>query len=129
MGQVCCNDAACRVLVLDDEPLILLDLEFAVEDAGCVPLTALELAEALAIAEGEPIVAAILDVSLAHGQTCAPVAKALAERGVPYVLHTGDLDRMDEAVRKLGGVLVPKPTPAAVVVSRALEGMTQRQQA
>ncbi|NMN86356.1 DNA-binding response OmpR family regulator [Novosphingobium sp. SG916] len=117
------------MLVLDDEPLILLDLEFAVEDAGCVPLTALELAEALAIAEGEEIVAAILDVSLSQGQTCAPVAKALAERGVPYVLHTGDLDRMDEAVRKLGGVLVPKPTPAAVVVSRALEGVTQRQQA
>jgi DNA-binding NtrC family response regulator len=129
MAQVCCPTDGCRVLVLDDEPLILLDLEFAVEDAGCVPLTALELAEALAIAEGENIVAAILDVSLSHGQTCAPVAKALAERGVPYVLHTGDLDRMDEAVRKLGGVLVPKPTPAAVVVSRALEGVTQRQQA
>lgn len=90
---------------------------------------ALELSEALAIAEHESIVAAILDVSLSHGETCAPVARTLAERGVPYVLHTGDLDRMDEAVRKLGGVLVPKPTPAAVVVSRALEGVTQRQQA
>lgn len=129
MAQACCPGNGCRVLVLDDEPLILLDLEFAVEDAGCVPLTALELAEALAIAQDENIVAAILDVSLSHGETCAPVAKALAERGVPYVLHTGDLDRMDEAVRKLGGVLVPKPTPAAVVVSRALEGVTQRQQA
>jgi hypothetical protein len=41
--------------------------------------------------------------------------------GIPYVLHTGDLDRMDEAVRSLGGTLVPKPTPAAVVVARALE--------
>ena len=103
-----------RILVLDDEPLILLDLEFAVEDAGCVPLTALVLSEALAIAENESIVAAILDVSLGNGQTCEPVAQALAARGVPYVLHTGDLDRLDEAVRRLGGVLVPKPTVTSV---------------
>jgi hypothetical protein len=46
--------------------------------------------------------------------------------GVPYVLHTGDLDRMDEAVLKLDGTLVPKPTPAAVVVARALEPLALR---
>jgi len=116
----------CRVLVLDDEPLILLDLEFAVEDAGCIPVTALALAEALNIVQDGAISAAILDVSLGYGQTCEPVAKALAALGVPYVLHTGDLDRMDEEVRSLGGVLVPKPTPASVVVARALEGLMAR---
>ncbi len=132
MGQAvsdqvsCCSHSGCRILVLDDEPLILLDLEFAVEDAGCVPVTALELAEALAIAESGEIVAAILDVSLSHGETCAPVARALAARGVPYVLHTGDPDRMEESVRKLGGVLVSKPTPAATVVSRALAAIPGR---
>jgi len=111
----------CRILVLDDEPLILLDLEFAVEDAGCKPLTALDLVEALTIVENNAISAAILDVSLGKGQTCEQVVRTLAALGVPYVLHTGDLDRMDEAVRGLGGTLVPKPTPAAVVVARALE--------
>ena len=116
----------CRILVLDDEPLILLDLEFAVEDAGCKPLTALDLAEALAIVHSNSISAAILDVSLGRGQTCEQVARTLAEKGVPYVLHTGDLDRMDEAVRGLGGTLVPKPTPAAVVVAKALEPLAMR---
>lgn len=116
----------CRILVLDDEPLILLDLEFAVEDAGCKPLTALDLAEALAIVHANSISAAILDVSLGCGQTCEQVARTLAEQGVPYVLHTGDLDRMDEAVRELGGTLVPKPTPAAVVVAKALETLATR---
>lgn len=117
----------CRVLVLDDEPLILLDLEFAVEDAGCKPLTALDLVEALSIVQNNAISAAILDVSLGQGQTCEQVARELAAMGVPYVLHTGDLDRMDEAVRELGGTLVPKPTPAAVVVARALEPLAARQ--
>lgn len=116
----------CRVLVLDDEPLILLDLEFAVEDAGCKPLTALDLVEALAIVQNNAISAAILDVSLGQGQTCEQVARTLAGMGIPYVLHTGDLDRMDEAVRSLGGTLVPKPTPAAVVVARALEPLAIR---
>lgn len=115
------------MLVLDDEPLILLDLEFALEDAGCKPLTALDLIEALAIVHNTPISAAILDVSLGKGQTCEQVARTLADMGVPYVLHTGDLDRMDEGVRNLGGTLVPKPTPAAVVVARALEPLAIRQ--
>lgn len=116
----------CQILVLDDEPLILLDLEFAIEDAGCRPLTALDLGEALAIVQANSICAAILDVSLGRGQTCEQVARTLAARGVPYVLHTGDLDRMDEAVRGLGGTLVPKPTPAAVVVAKALEPLANR---
>jgi DNA-binding NtrC family response regulator len=93
-------------LVLDDEPLILLDLECAVADAGCVPLTALE-PEALEILDIERVCAAILDVSLGQGKTCEPVARALAARGVPYVLHTGDVERLDMAVRDLGGILVP----------------------
>ena len=118
-----------RILVLDDEPLILLDLEFAVEDAGCVALTALALEEALAIVRSEAISAAILDVSLGQGKTCEPVARELAALRVPYVLHTGDLDRMDEGVRKLGGLLVPKPTPASVVVTRALEATEAEQRA
>lgn len=120
------SDEPCRVLVLDDEPLILLDLEFAVEDAGCKPLTALDLVEALRIVENNAISAAILDVSLGRGQTCEQVARTLSAMGIPYVLHTGDLDRMDEAVRELGGTLVPKPTPAAVVVARALEPLAPR---
>lgn len=126
-GMLDASSEPCRVLVLDDEPLILLDLEFAVEDAGCKPLTALDLMEALSIVQNNAISAAILDVSLGQGQTCEQVARTLAAMGVPYVLHTGDLDRMDEAVRRLGGTLVPKPTPAAVVVARALEPLAVRQ--
>lgn len=110
----------CRILVLDDEPLILLDLEYAVEDAGCTALTAMDADEALGHIAAQTVSAAILDVTLGRGCTCEPVVRALAARGVPYILHTGDLDRLDEMVRGLGGELVPKPTPASVVVDRAL---------
>ncbi|WP_245647741.1 response regulator [Novosphingobium lentum] len=114
-----------HILVLDDEPMILLDLEFAIEDIGCIPLAALNTTQALRHVENGCVTAAILDVSLGGGQTCECVARELAARGVPYILHTGDLDRMDEAVRQLGGKLVPKPTPASVVVSTMLEAAQQ----
>jgi DNA-binding response OmpR family regulator len=117
------RDDNCRVLVLDDEPLILLDLEYAVEDAGCIALTAMDADEALDHIASHSVSAAILDVTLGKGCTCEPVVRALAAKGVPYILHTGDLDRLDEMVRGLGGELVPKPTPASVVVDRALKSI------
>jgi CheY-like chemotaxis protein len=112
--------APCRILVLDDEPLILLDLEFAVSDAGCIALTAMDADEALELIAVNQVATAILDVSLGRGCTCERVVRDLVARGIPYILHTGDLNRLDEMVRSLGGELVPKPTPAHAVVERAL---------
>lgn len=109
-----------RVLVLDDEPLILLDLEYAIEDAGCIAVSAMDAQEALELLAKNTVDAAILDVSLGYGTTCEPVARELAQRGIPYVLHTGDPGRLDRLVRDLGGDVVSKPTPAADVVNRAL---------
>jgi CheY-like chemotaxis protein len=110
----------CRILVLDDEPLILLDLEFAVSDAGCIALTAMDPDEALELLAGNQVATAILDVSLGRGCTCERVVRDLVARGIPYILHTGDLNRLDDMVRGLGGELVAKPTPANTVVERAL---------
>lgn len=113
----------CHILVLDDEPLILLDLQYAVEDAGCVALTAMDCREAMTIIEARTITAAILDVSLGPAITCEPVVRALVDRHIPYVLHTGDADRLDAAVRSLGGSVIPKPTPAAKVVENVLSAV------
>jgi len=109
-----------NILMLEDEPLILMDLEFAAEDAGARALCASSVVEALSILQAEPVDSAILDVTLKDGETCVPVARALDERGIPYLLHSGDLDRHDETVRALGAELVAKPASAAGVIARAL---------
>jgi DNA-binding response OmpR family regulator len=109
-----------NILMLEDEPLILMDLEFAAEDAGARPLCASSVREALSILQAEPVDSAILDVTLKDGETCVPVARALDERGIPYLLHSGDLDRHDETVRGLRAELVAKPASAAGVIARAL---------
>lgn len=109
------------ILLLEDEPLILLDLEFAVEDVGLRAICATSVAEALTLLQStEGLVAAVLDVSLARGQTCVPVARALERLGVPFLLHSGDLNRDDETVQRLGVRHISKPANADHVIAAAL---------
>ena len=118
----------CTILLLEDEPLILMDLEMAAQDQGCHPITA-TTPEAALLALAEPnkqINIAVLDVSLGGGKTCLQVAQALNDAGIPYILHSGDLDRYDERVRSLGAQLVPKPTHSDEVIRIALGHIGER---
>ena len=114
--------AHCAILLLEDEPLILLDLEFAVEDLGCQPIAATTANRALAlIMESPRIDVAVLDVTLQGGTNCVPVAQELERRGIPYLLHSGDLNRQNETVRNLGARHIPKPADAEFVIRSAME--------
>ncbi|MEL6528735.1 MAG: response regulator [Pseudomonadota bacterium] len=110
------------LLLLEDEPLILMDLEFAAEDQGCDVLATSTCEAALGQIErhGNAIDAAILDVSLGAGLTCFPVAQALDRLGIPYVLHSGDLDRHNERIRELNAQLIAKPAAPERVISAAI---------
>jgi DNA-binding NtrC family response regulator len=116
------------ILLLEDEPLILMDLEFAAEDCDAVPLLASSVAQALAlIAEhAETLSAAVLDVSLGRDGTCLPVAQELERLGIPFILHSGDLDRHDETIRQFDAKLVAKPAAADKVIAAALASADER---
>jgi DNA-binding response OmpR family regulator len=78
-----------RILVVEDEPFIALDLADAVEQAGGeVVGPAMSVAEALALIEAQPIDAAILDFNLIDGDA-TPIIRRLASTPAPLVLHTG----------------------------------------
>lgn len=110
-----------RILVLEDEPLILMDLELAGEDRGCTVLSSTSCHEALGHLNNEGSVhAAILDVTLAEGCTSIPVAEELNARGIPFLLHSGDLDRHEERVRTLHAPLMAKPAAAEKVIAAAI---------
>lgn len=120
-------DMPCTILMVEDEPLILMDLEFAAEDEGCEVLCATCCAEGMrAIRDAEFISVAILDVSLKGGENCEAVARELDRRGIPYLLHSGDLDRHNETVRRLGAPLFPKPANAQQVVAAAIKLAKER---
>lgn len=109
-----------RILVLEDEPIILMDLAFAIEGAGALPLRARSTAEALAAIEDNTPDVAVLDVNLGRNSTCREVAERLRTMGVPFILHSGDLHRQGELIATLGAEVVPKPTPSPHVVRKAL---------
>ncbi|HET7410780.1 MAG TPA: response regulator [Paracoccaceae bacterium] len=79
-----------RILIVEDESLILLTIEDIIEELGCeVAGTAMRAEAAIAIVASRPVDAALLDVNLGVGQTSYPVAEALAARGIPFAFLTG----------------------------------------
>src|SRR3712207_3676635 len=78
-----------RVLVVEDEAPVALDLERTLQATGCVvigPVAWLE--RAVLDASLEAIDVALLDVNLA-GSLVFPVADALVARNIPFVFLTG----------------------------------------
>lgn len=98
-----------RVLVVEDEMMAASMLEMILGDCGCVvvgPVPSMD--EGLALAAGEPIDAAILDVNLG-GQPVFPIADMLAARQVPVVFVTGYGAPGVDDKRYPGAPVVQKP--------------------
>lgn len=79
-----------RILIVEDESLILLTIQDVVEELGCeVVGTAMRAEPAMAMVAGGQVDAALLDVNLGEGRTSYPVADTLAARGIPFAFVTG----------------------------------------
>jgi CheY-like chemotaxis protein len=79
-----------RVLVVEDEALILMMVEAMLGDLGCESVTgAATVDKALALIEAQVFDAAMLDMNL-NGNPSHSVAEALVARGVPFVYCTGN---------------------------------------
>lgn len=80
---------ALRVLVVEDETLIAMDIETMLTRLGCSVVGPVPtVARALALLDREEPDFAILDVNLGPERSTT-VAEALRERGVPFALATG----------------------------------------
>jgi len=77
------------ILIVEDEALVACDLAMAVEALeGIVIGPAATVAEALALVADVPPAAAIVDANLLD-RDVTPLALALIEREIPFVIHTG----------------------------------------
>ena len=98
------------ILVVEDDPLIALDLKATLEHAGVVVLgPAGRVRDAMLLAEKSLPVAAVLDVRLEVG-TSLPLAKWLAERDIPFLFQTSDPALIDAAYS--AAPVLRKPVPA-----------------
>jgi CheY-like chemotaxis protein len=78
-----------RVLVVEDEAFIAMEVEDMLQDLGCeIVATASTVDKALAHVRQGGIDGALLDFNL-HGVSVLPVAEELAEAAVPFILVTG----------------------------------------
>ncbi|TXC74074.1 response regulator [Sphingorhabdus soli] len=86
-----------RILVVEDEMLVLMNIEMALEDLGCTAISAAgNVAEALSLLAEQSFDAAIIDVNLG-GDKSYPVADKLMERGIPFAFSTGNGDHGDRS--------------------------------
>ncbi len=93
-----------RILVVEDNFLAAEVVRDTLESYGCQvvgPVGRLE--DGLRLASAETLDGAVLDINL-NGDHCFPIARALLERGVPFMFLTG----YDDA-----GLIPPelRPTP------------------
>jgi CheY-like chemotaxis protein len=85
-----------RVLVVEDEMLVLLMTEDLLADFGCTAVTAAATVErALELIASNDFDVAMLDMNL-NGDRTHAVADALARTGVPFIFATGYAGRMRE---------------------------------
>lgn len=97
------------IFVVEDEPIIALDLKAILEDAGASVLgPAGSLPEAEALGRNERISLAILDMRIGN-DTITPVADQLTERGIPLIFHTGQSPGEKPRERWPGCVVLRKP--------------------
>src|SRR6266853_1031155 len=106
----------CPILVVEDEPLIALDIVDSFQKAGASVLSAHNLQDGLRLAGHSDLSAAIVDFGLSDGEGAA-VCKRLTERSIPFVLHSG-YAHLPDACR--AGIIIPKPaTPTTLVTVMA----------
>ncbi len=107
-----------RVLVVEDQMLIAMDLEQMLGDHGATDvITAGSTAEALDKLRGVTPDVAILDVNLGS-ETSARVAEELTRRGVPFAFATGYSDRSMISAQFSAAPVVRKPYEATAIVNQ-----------
>ena len=104
-----------RVLIVEDEPMIVFMLEDLLSEAGfAIAGVASALAPALTLIESCDFDAALLDANLA-GVSSAPAALALTARAIPFLVVSGYAEAQRHDAHS-GGLYVSKPfNPASLI--------------
>ena len=81
------------ILIVEDEPLVALEVHSALSAAGASLISAATASEAIRLIGYAEISAALVDVQLGN-QSAARACDLLARRQVPLVFYTGRAEKM-----------------------------------
>lgn len=110
-----------RILLVEDDPLICLDLESSLSDLGAVVAAATNVATALQIMAATTLDFAVLDFELGT-ETSEAIAHAARERRVPFLYLSGYSEK-DERFGRWPGVGVLVKPLSAVTIARHIREM------
>jgi DNA-binding response OmpR family regulator len=107
-----------RVLVVEDDALLLMELESILQDAGAeIVACCRNVTDGLTAVEQKPLAAAILDVRIGQG-TIAPIARRLSNCGTPFLFYTGQVENDPALAEWSNHTVLTKPArPAAIVAA------------
>src|SRR2546421_5894224 len=101
------------ILVVEDEPLISLEITALFQSAGATVLSAMNLPTAIGLVSTPGLSAAILDYGLGVEKVQILCAH-LAERGVPFMFYTGYADLQE---RYPSTLVVQKPATGDILLA------------
>lgn len=106
-----------RVMILEDDPFIALDMEGLVEEAGYDVLGPVASAKAALrlIANDNCPDCALLDFNVTGG-TSEALARELDRRGVPYMFLTGNADDVQDALGDTDPIIHQKPVRGFLIL-------------
>lgn len=114
-----------RMLIVEDDPLLAMDLEATLVEAGAVVVDLCRtLDQAMARAGVDDFAIAVLDFSLGV-ETASPVARRLVNRGVPFVLYTGKPRNEPSLAEWSDRLILGKPASARALVSAVKAALSQ----
>ena len=106
------------ILVVEDEPLIVMDITQAFEASGAALTTTNTLKHALILVEHDGLSGAILDHALGDGDSSQLCAR-LKERGIPFMIYSGYTTVGGACA---GALHISKPAAKGALVA-AMEGL------
>ncbi len=118
-----------KILIVDDEPNILISLQFLLEQAGLIVITAPRANTALALAKKEMPNLAILDVMM-PGMDGFELAKqlrslpAMEQLQIVFLTARGTTQDKKEGYKSGGEVYITKPFDNQALVDTILELLT-----
>jgi CheY-like chemotaxis protein len=115
----------CRILVVEDETWVAIDLETILKDLGCTVIgPAATIPDALRFIQTQPVDAALLDLNV-NGSMGYDVADALAAASIPFLILTGhERDFLPQRLRSNG--FLQKPYSTAELVRKFAAVMDAR---
>jgi DNA-binding response OmpR family regulator len=110
------------ILVVEDEPVIAMDVVLGLRSAGASVSQARTVSDALCKVECPELSAAVLDHGLNDGDA-SRICDRLEQRNIPFVVYSG-YDYVEGPCSE--GEHVRKPVPPAVLVQRLVDLLVGR---